>query len=191
MPALERTEKLVDRKDPVKIVVVGPALDGNEGSAPLERQLEKRLAGVNVLLTEERGVSGLAGEDFEDLRRIVDQYSPDLLVWQVGTADALAVSSVTAFEATLDAASRWLEERGVDVILVDPPFVPHVKHERIYRPYVGAIGDMSEEEVPVLRRYAATQFWAIRREREPKQAAAGANCTAEILAEAIARAVDR
>lgn len=192
LPELERTEKLVDRKNPVKVVVIGPALDGGNGPPPLERELERRLPGVNFSLIAERDVSGLAGEDFEDLRRIVDQYAPDLVVWQVGTADALAVSNVGAFEAVLDAASRWIEARGVDLILVDPPFVPHVKHERVYIPYVGVIGGMSEEDVPVLRRYAATQFWAIERERKKQPAPRpGSHCMAEILAEAIFRAVTR
>jgi acyl-CoA thioesterase I len=192
LPELNRTEGLVDRKGAVKIAVIGPALAAAEGAAPLERELGRRLPAVSFSLSEERDVSGLAGEDFEDLRRIVDQAAPDLVVWQVGTADALAISDLGVFEAQLNAASAWVEARGIDLILVDPPFVPHVRHERIYNSFVGAMGDLSEEEdVPVLKRYAATQFWAIQKERRREAGSAGAHCTAEILAEAIFRAVTR
>jgi acyl-CoA thioesterase I len=199
LPALDRTETLIDRRAAVRVAVIGPALDAGEADAapgpvrnttPLERELERRLPGTNFSLVEERNVSGLAGEDFEDLRRIVDETRPDLLVWQVGTADAQAVSDVPAFQAVLDAAAAWVEARGVDLILVDPPFVPHVRHERVYRPYVGAIGGM-DDEVPVLRRYAATQFWAIQEEKRRAKAPPGTFCTAELLAEAVARAVTR
>jgi hypothetical protein len=56
---------------------------------------------------------------------------------------------------------------------------------------VGVIGEMAGDDVPVLRRYAATQLWSIEKERRRQPRAAGTPCTAEILAEAITRAVTR
>jgi hypothetical protein len=159
-----------------------------------ESELERRLPGVNVEVTGGQQ-AGLADDDFEILRTAVARLQPDLVIWQVGVRDALASSDVDDFEDVLDEANTWLEHRGVDLILMDPPFVPHIRHEHIYTPYVGEIGLVSRAEgVPVLRRYAAMQYWNLQREKRrapPLDARATQPCVYELLAEAISRATGR
>jgi hypothetical protein len=190
---LDRTEALIGRKRPVRILVIGaePSQAAMGAEPPLERALEQRLPGISIHVSEARS-AGLADDDFEQLRTMVAAREPDLVIWQVGVRDALALNDLGEFESTLDEASAWVEGRGLDLVLVDPPFVPQVAHERIYVPYVGEIGEKSVADgVPVLRRYAAMQYWNIEREkrRSPlSEFTAKQPCMTELLAEAISRA---
>jgi acyl-CoA thioesterase I len=192
--ALDRTEALVEDRRPVRVLLIGPELAASGAASPvpaLERALERRFRGIEVSVFETQ-TAGLADQDFERLRNEVASRSIDLVVWQVGVPDALALSDVESFEEVLNRAADWAEGRGLDIVLVDPPFVPHVGHERIYRPYVGGIGEMSQTDgVPVLRRYAAMQYWNIEREKRRRPLSdfvAKQPCVAELLAEAIWRA---
>lgn len=198
---LEHTSRRLGRGSPINLLVIGPSIgERGIGDAPgrLERELEKRLPGVPLSLTEVRGHSGLAVDDFVRIREAFEEASPtpDLVIWQVGVSDAIASSDIDRFGRVVDHAREWIEARGVDVILVDPPFVPNVTHERIYWSYVGEIGSVSDEEdVPIFRRYATTRYWDLEREkagqrRDVKNDLARP-CVAEIVAEAIARAVNR
>jgi hypothetical protein len=188
--ALERTGWRIGHRSPVRIYMLGPLTS----TARFETELERRLPGINVEVTGGQQ-AGLADDDFEMLRTAVARLQPDLVIWQVGVRDALASSDVGDFEGVLDEANTWLEHRGVDLVLMDPPFVPHIRHERIYTPYVGEIGLVSRTEgVPVLRRYAAMQYWSLQREKlraPPLDARALQPCVNELLAEAISRAAGR
>ncbi|MGQ4273286.1 hypothetical protein [Terrihabitans sp. B22-R8] len=192
---LDRTEDLVGDRRPVRILILGADLPGRahdrSGPSPLVHALEQRLPGVKFQVLEVR-TAGLAEEDFERLRSAVATTNPDLVIWQVGVRDALALNDVDDFESVLDQASAWVDARGLDLVLVDPPFVPQVAHERIYVPYVGEIGEMSRTDgVAVLRRYAAMQYWNIEREKRRAPLSdftAKQPCVTELLAEAISRA---
>jgi acyl-CoA thioesterase-1 len=189
---LERTEQLVLNKKPVRVVVIGtPMWPISSSASPLERALESRLPGINFEIMQTLSL-GLAQDDFEHIRALVREKAPDLLIWQVGTRDAMANSDVEKFEDTLGKASEWIESRGPDLILVDPPFVPHVRHERIYTPYIGEIGEMSRSEgVPVLRRYAAMQYLDAEADRFRIADDKRPRCVPELMAEAIVRAVGK
>lgn len=188
---LDRTEDLIGERRPVRILVLGSDALAVPGESPLERALEQRLPGVNIQVSEAQS-AGLAEEDFERLRTMVAARTPDLVIWQVGVRDALALNNLADFEDALGDANAWFEARGLDLVLVDPPFVPQVAHERIYVPYVGEIGEMARTDgVPVLRRYAAMQYWNIEREKKRgplSDFAAKQPCLTELLAEAITRA---
>lgn len=189
---LERTEQLVLNGKPVRVVLIGaPMWPSSAASSPLEHALESRLPGINFEIMQALS-PGLAEDDFERIRALVSEKSPDLLIWQVGTRDAMANSDVEEFEDTLGQASDWIESRGPDLILVDPPFVPHVRHERIYTPYIGEIGEMSRSEgVAVLRRYAAMQYLDAEADRFRIADDKRPRCVPELMAEAIVRAVGK
>ena len=135
---LDRTESLIGSRRAVRVLMLGPSLAGSMRRPTLETALEHRLPGVDFQITQVLS-SGLAEDDFEWLRTAVSRSAPDLVIWQVGVRDAVAASDVDQFQRVLDQAAGWIDARGADLILVDPPFVPHVQHERIYVPYVGEI----------------------------------------------------
>jgi len=81
--------------------------------ALLKRRFERRFEVINL------GVGGeTAGKTAQRLRRDIPALEPDLVVWQVGTNDALAGAQVAAYEATLRGTLQFLKEQRVDVLLV-------------------------------------------------------------------------
>ena len=180
---LDRTESLVLRKRPVRVMMLGT---GGISHEILEKALERRMPGssFDVDVTQS---PGLIEDDFDRMRTVVVQTAPDLIIWQVGVRDAIAASDVDDFEAMLDRASDWVGQNGPDLLLVDPPFVAQVPHERIYIPYVGEIAKVSREElVPMLRRYASMRYLS---EKADRLTADQRPCMPELVAEAISRAV--
>ncbi len=190
---LKRTERLVDRSAPVRILLLGPSAQrqalSDKKRTRLEVELNRRLPDVRFSIVNWGSARGLVEDDFERLRAAVDEVAPDLVVWQVGTGDALAVTDADAFAQTLEAAADWLKGRGIDLVLIDPPFVPGTPHEQLYRRIVTKMDDLSDREhMNVVQQYGATRYLS----SSPASGTPGADgrqCLPELLAEAIVRAV--
>src|ERR1700736_3912913 len=105
---LKRTERLIDLKRPIRILVVGPAIEGPEvierRHSHLAQALQQRLPGVAFDLLDGWHGARIAEEDFDRLRSEVAELQPDLILWQVGTSDALASSDPEEFGGGLTAA---------------------------------------------------------------------------------------
>ena len=75
--------------------------------------------------TRNRGISGeLAGSAAVRMKIEVALDDPDLVLWQVGTNDALAFVPVESFIATVKDQIDWLRAHKVDVVLVGLQFAP-------------------------------------------------------------------
>ncbi|MBB3950386.1 SGNH/GDSL hydrolase family protein [Aureimonas jatrophae] len=182
---LDRTETLITDRRPVRVVMMDASATAHR---VLEAALERRIPGARFEIAAVSS-AGLAVEDGQSIRRILQQVKPDLVVWPVGVRDALASSDVGAFGDALDATLAWSEAAGADLLLVDPPFVPRVQHESLYAPYVSEIAAIGQEEqVPVLRRYAAMRYLS---EDAPRilSVADQRPCALDLMAEAISRVV--
>ncbi|SDR50516.1 hypothetical protein SAMN05444161_4862 [Rhizobiales bacterium GAS191] len=190
---LQRTERLIDLKRPIRILVVGPAIEGPEvierRHSHLAQALVQRLPGVDFALLNGWHGSRVAEEDFDRLRSEVAETKPDLILWEVGTPDALAASDPEEFGDVLIRAARWVKAQDIDFVFIDPPYLPHVRHEPLYGKMVRTISAVSvEARVNLFRRYAAMEYL----DRAPLKAGAGRpHCMSELLAEAIVRAVTR
>ena len=200
MPAdLKRMERTIDRDRPVRILVMGPALSGSGAPerrrARLHEELSKRLPAARFEFADDAPQSALAQTDFDNIRGAVGRAEPDLLIWQVGSPDALASADPEEFGQTLKEASDWLKARNIDFIIIDPPFVPRVRHEMLYWRIVGKIREVSDRSgINLIHRYAAMQYLEFERQKlkdPPADAAARRVCMAEITADAIARALAR
>lgn len=107
-----------------------------------------------------RGVSGeLAAATAARLERLVALDRPDLVLWQVGTNDALAKVPAEEFKATVQGTVRWLEAQRIDTVLVGPQYSPLLVRD----PHHGAIRNAlreiaSAENVLLVRRFDAMRF---------------------------------
>ena len=81
-----------------------------------------------------RGVSGeLAANAATRMKNEVALDKPDLVLWQVGTNDALAYVPVAEFAATVKDQIDWLKAHKVDVVLVGLQFANGMLRDAHYK----------------------------------------------------------
>jgi len=192
---LVRTERLVERAAPVRILLLGPHLDREAALTrkrhKLEVELSRRLPEIRFTILADGGEHGLARDDVQRMRTAIQRLEPDLVIWQVGTGDALAATDPEDFSRTLEQAADWLRGQNIDLVLVDPPFVPHVGHENLYGRIVNEI-IADRDRTNVVQQYGATTYLSTRPGSPPgAPGEVGRACRPELIAEAIVRAVTR
>ena len=176
----------------VRILMVGSKITGPDQTErrgeKLKAELERRIPGATFEIESGGPGAFMADVQFDRLRSDLDHIQPQLVIWQAGSAEALAGSDAGEFEATLRDAAAWITAHGIDQILVDPPYVAGVDHEQSYWPIVARISAAADQaRVNVFRRYAVTQALAAGTSLRGGRR----GCVPELLAEAILRALDR
>jgi acyl-CoA thioesterase I len=154
---------------PLRILAIGSSSTVGIGASSSDKSypsqfeaiLEHALKGVDIDLVN-RGVSGEVAEiAAERIKGEVALGKPDLVLWQLGTNDALARVDPAEFEATARSTIRWLKENEVDVVLVGLQYTPLLARD----PGYAAIHDSlqrvaSSEGVLYVRRDDAMRFIA-------------------------------
>jgi len=140
-------------------VGVGASAPSNGYPAQLEQILEKMFKGVQIDIVN-RGVSGeVAATTAERLKTEVAWERPDLVLWQLGTNDALARVPVDDFVETVRDMLEWLKEHQVDTVLVGLQFTPHALKDEHYTAIRNALRTLaSAENVLLVRRFEAMRF---------------------------------
>jgi acyl-CoA thioesterase I len=154
---------------PIKLLAIGgSAAPGASASYPakLEAALERALPKVDVVI-DHRGLPGeIASGSAERLRTMVAEAEPDLVVWQVGTHDAIARVDAEAFESALSEAVAWIRSHGIDVVLVDPIYTASMAADADYNRIVDAVRIVAtQQQVPLVRRYEALHYLSSRSDR--------------------------
>jgi acyl-CoA thioesterase-1 len=109
--------------------------------------------------------AGIGGElSAATLQRLVAALAanpPDLIVWQVGTNDAIAGVDPQAFRASLTAGIAAARVRDTPIVLVDPQFYFGIKDLARYEQFTAIVGEVGEaEHVAVFSRFAMMRAWA-------------------------------
>jgi lysophospholipase L1-like esterase len=154
---------------PLKILAIGgSAAPGASASYPakLEAALEHALPKVDVTI-DHRGLPGeIASGAAERLRTMVAEAEPDLVVWQVGTHDAIARVDVDAFASALAEAVGWIRSHEIDVVLVDPIYTASMAADVDYNRIVEAVRTVATQQgVPLVRRYEALHYLSSRTDK--------------------------
>lgn len=151
MAPLPNTMRAVRDRKAIRILTIGAPSIVGDGLSPgyqqaLQQTLEKTIKGLAVDVVN-RGVSGeLARDAAERLKVEVALVQPDLVIWQVGTSDALARVPVADFTDTLREALRWLKSRDVDVILVGAKYTKRLKKDRQYQALRSSVFKVAKQE---------------------------------------------
>lgn len=167
---LGAVKNALKEKRPVRVLSIGGTSAGLGASSTypvkLETALERSLPDVDIVI-EARGLQGeIAGGAAERLRSIVAEVEPDLVVWQVGTHDALARVELSAFADALDDTVRWIKSHDIDVVLVDPTYTASLAGDEYYTSIVKAVRDVAvREKVPLVLRYEAMRYLAGRSDK--------------------------
>jgi acyl-CoA thioesterase-1 len=187
----------LQKRRTVRILAIGSAAaaTGRKGGFAhrVERMLKQVVKGADVVIVN-RGVSGeLAANAALRIKNEVALTTPDLVIWQVGTDDALAFVPIDELEETVQSTIRWLKEHNVDVVLAGLQYVDRVaQDDHYYRVREMLRSIAAKEHVMIIRRYEAMQFIAAAQEAgggfgpdEFERTEAGYNCLAQYLASAI------
>jgi lysophospholipase L1-like esterase len=167
---------------------------GRSGKPPLlERILERTIKGLDVEIVN-RGFSGeLAEAAAERIKIEVALNQPDIVLWQVGTNDALAHVPVGTFELSVGGTVRWLKDHKVDVILVGLHYRKQAAKDPHYQAIRAALRRIAtEQNVLRIGRYEAMEVLArtTSGNGRPEQedfglTEAGFNCMAQYIARTI------
>jgi lysophospholipase L1-like esterase len=158
----------------------------------IESILSRALKGVDVSIIN-RGVSGeLAAGAAIRMRNEVALEEPALVLWQVGTNDALAYVPVEEFAAVVSEQIAWLKRHHVDLVLVGLQFAPRMVRDEHYVAIRDTLRKIAaQENVPVVRFYEAMQIIDGAAENSPPAAEdfehneEAYNCLAQYVARAI------
>ncbi len=184
---------LAERKS-LNILTIGASATGGRRSTRggytrlIEEILEKAVKGLDVVMIN-RGVSGeLAVNAAARIKNEVALERPDLVLWQVGTNDALAYVELSHITSVVVQTIHWLRDHKVDVILVGLQSVNRLNRD----PHYMAVRDelrriATQENVIIIRRDEAIQL--IERGGTPpdefERTEEGYTCLAQFVARAI------
>jgi lysophospholipase L1-like esterase len=161
--------------------------------AQLHDILGKALNGVEVDIVN-RGVSGeVASTTAERLRSEVAIERPDLVLWQLGTNDALSRVPPEQFEQTVRSTVDWLKADKIDVVLVGLQYTPKFVRDDNYKEIRDLLLKLaSSENILYIRRFEAMQFIARARSTPTMMSTdefhlndLGYRCMAEHIAQAV------
>jgi len=150
---LRALSRAVRARRDVRVLAIGSSSTVGVGAsspsaayiARLETSLEGSLKGMDFDVVG-RGQSGEMAQGAADrMKREVEETRPDLVVWQVGTNDALRHVSIDSFKTCLKTTLAWLAENKIDVVLIDPQYGDALTKDEYYEKVVTALGEVARE----------------------------------------------
>lgn len=155
------------RHEPVRVLAIGSSsTEGIGASSPdhsYPAQLEDELSedwksGVTVVNAGRGGETGV--QTVERLEAALRVQSFDLVIWQVGTNDAIKGVTEEDFRAILERGIGAVKASGSSLILLDQQYFPTINDLGRYERFVGLVGTLArEQKVAVFSRYALMQDW--------------------------------
>ncbi len=149
----------------IKILAIGASASAGPGAlhggytGEARQILRQAIKGLDVVMIN-RGVSGeLASQAAARIKNEVALEEPDLVLWQVGTNDALAYVPLEELETTVVDTLTWLREHKVDAVLVGLQYVDRMEQDEHYRKVRELLRQIaSKENVLIVRRYEAQRL---------------------------------
>jgi len=190
------------RSEPVRVLAIGSSsTEGIGASSPKHSypaQLEDELSqdwksGVTVVNAGRGGETG--AQTLGRLEAALKTQSFDLVIWQVGTNDAIKGVSEEDFRAILERGITSVRASGASLILLDQQYFPTIKDLGRYERFVRVVSTLArEQKVAVFSRYALMQDWNSQSPEELRSMLSGDgfhmsdkgyDCLADQVAEAI------
>jgi lysophospholipase L1-like esterase len=169
LASLRGVKRALREQRAIKVLAIGSSSTSGIGAsspmstypARLEGELEKLFPNVEVEVVN-RGMPGeIAAGAARRMKDAVADAAPDLVVWQVGTNDAIARVEMESFAASLAETVDWLKGHKIDVVLVDPQYTASLAKDDYYAGMVKTIEEVARKSrVPLVRRYEAMRFMA-------------------------------
>ena len=206
---LARTAQHLLAREPLTVVAIGSSSTFGAGATSPASAYPNRLAvelstmfpGEKITVIN-RGINGQeASEMLARFKTDVLDEKPDLVLWQLGTNSALRGTPIDQIATLVDTGIEQLKKEGVDVVLIDPQFVPRVIAAPEADDMVKLISARAaEHRVSVFHRFAIMRHWretaglgfdAFTSPDNLHMNDWGYDCWAKLLASAIADVVSR
>lgn len=153
---------------PLRILAIGSSSTEGIGAsgkdktypAQLSTLLRTGLSGRPIEMVN-AGIGGeTAPQTLSRLKAALAEDRYDLVIWQVGTNDAVTGGDLATFRNLVADGIASARQARTRLVILDPQFYPGVKETARYRTYVDAISEVARAQaVPVLSRYQAMLGW--------------------------------
>lgn len=153
---------------PLRILAIGSSSTEGIGAsgkdktypAQLSTLLRTGLSGRPVEMVN-AGIGGeTAPQTLSRLKAALTGGHYDLVIWQVGTNDAVTGGDLGTFRNLVTDGIAAARQARTRLVILDPQFYPGIKETARYRAYVDAIAEVAKAQaVPVLSRYQAMLGW--------------------------------
>ena len=133
---------------------VGASSPANAYPARLKDELTRE-SGMAVDV-KNAGIGGeLAAKTLERLKRALKAGWAELVIWQVGTNDAMVGVDEAVFRATVESGVAAARAAGIPLLLIGPQSTPKAPDEPRYERFVAIVNQIGAlDHVPVLSRFA-------------------------------------
>ncbi len=190
--------RAIKKRHRIRIVAFGAApsarRDAPSGTyqVMIESFLERSFKGLDVEIVNRGSSSELARKAAERIKLEAALADANLVLWQLGTADALAQIPVDEFKQAVSETVMWLKDHKIDVVLVGLRYMRSMANDPHYQAIREAVHGVARQ-YGVLRvgRYEAVETMERIRSQQGTPASdtelteAGFACMADYLAKAI------
>ena len=153
---------------PLRILAIGSSSTEGIGASGKDKTYPARLgallraglAGRSIEMVN-AGIGGeTAPQTLSRLKAALSEGRYDLVIWQVGTNDAVTGGDLGTFRNLVADGIAAGKQARTRLVILDPQFYPGIKETARYRAYVDAIAEVAKARaVPVLSRYQAMLSW--------------------------------
>jgi lysophospholipase L1-like esterase len=165
--ALNRVSAAVKETQQLDIAIIGTGsstLAGPEGKAypaSLEAALKARLPNVTVRVSTHAAPRQTAAMMSEEIKKLVQDQRPTLIVWQTGTVDAMRGIEPDDFGSTLNETIEQIQAAGTDVVLMNMQYSPRTESMIAVGPYAENMLWVSQQRsVPLFDRLGIMRHWS-------------------------------
>lgn len=163
--ALTNVVAALQARKQIKILAIGTSSSVRRGmklgghTEETKKILQGAFQGLDVVLID-RGVGGeLSAQAVERIQNEVALSKPDLVLWQVGTDDAMAYVPIEELKTTIVDTLRWLRAHKVDVVLVGLQFIQGMEGNKNYRAVRELLKNIADaENVMIVQRYESLRL---------------------------------
>lgn len=150
------------------ILAIGSSSTEGVGASAKDRTYPARLQALLAKAWPKSKIeivnAGIGGETAPQtlarLRAALTERHYDLVIWQVGTNDAVKGGDLDVFKAMVNDGIALVRNAGPALTILDPQYFPSVKDPERYAAYVAAVGETARREnVPVFSRYETMTEW--------------------------------
>jgi lysophospholipase L1-like esterase len=167
-PKLPETGERLKQGKPLKIVAVGGSSTVGSAAGSADKAWPKRLEEALVQRYPRSSVTVVnKGQPRQTAHDMVQRFasdvfpeSPVLVVWEVGTTDAVRGVDVDEFTSTLQKGIERLREHNVETMLVEPQFSRATSSVINFERYLDALRRIADvSDVYVFKRYEVMRYW--------------------------------